>query len=86
MVYIGYAKAPIAYETKYFITKELDIRGSRNALRADFDDVIAYLGAHPGAGELIVSRVVGLQDAPAALEDWHANPGGFTKILVDLRD
>ncbi len=85
VVYIGYAKAPIAYETKYFITKELDIRGSRNALRADFDDVIAYLGAQRGAGEMIVSRVVGLQDAPAALEDWHANPGGFTKILVDLR-
>ncbi len=86
VVYIGYAKAPIAYDTKFFITKEIDIRGSRNALRSDFDDVIAALRAHKGAGDLIVSRVVGLDEAPVALEDWHVNPGGFTKVLVQFGD
>ena len=82
VVYIGYAKAPIAYDTKYFITKELDIRGSRNALRADFDDVVDQLRRQPDAGDLIVSREVSLADAPAALADWHERPGDFTKILV----
>lgn len=85
VVYIGYAKAPIAYDTKYFITKELDIRGSRNALPDDFVDVIDCLKANPGAGDLIVSRVTSLAEAPAALADWHADPGAFTKILVDMR-
>jgi threonine dehydrogenase-like Zn-dependent dehydrogenase len=32
VVYIGYAKEPIAYETRLFVQKELDILGSRNVL------------------------------------------------------
>ena len=36
VVYIGYAKEPVAYETRLFVQKELDILGSRNALPADF--------------------------------------------------
>lgn len=82
VVYIGYAKAPIAYETKFFITKELDIRGSRNALRSDFDDVIDELRNRPEAGDLIVTRTATLAEAAEALADWHARPGDFTKILV----
>ncbi|KQT44347.1 sorbitol dehydrogenase [Devosia sp. Leaf420] len=82
VVYIGYAKAPIAYDTKYFITKELDIRGSRNALRSDFDDVIDELRKRPEAGDLIVTRTATLAEAPEALATWHERPGDFTKILV----
>lgn len=82
VVYIGYAKAPIAYETKVFITKELDIRGSRNALRSDFDDVIDELRKRPDAGDLIVTRTATLDEAAEALADWHERPGDFTKILV----
>ena len=29
VVYIGYAKEPVAYETRLFVQKELDIMGSR---------------------------------------------------------
>jgi len=31
VVYIGYAKEPVSYETRLFVQKELDILGSRNA-------------------------------------------------------
>ncbi|MET3897417.1 2-desacetyl-2-hydroxyethyl bacteriochlorophyllide A dehydrogenase [Devosia sp. UYZn731] len=84
IVYIGYAKHPVEYDTKQFITKELDIRGSRNAMRSDFDDVIAWLTEHPEAGDLIVSATVSLADAPTALARWDSQPGSFTKILVRL--
>ncbi|MBD8065761.1 zinc-binding alcohol dehydrogenase family protein [Devosia sp. PTR5] len=82
VVYIGYAKAPIAYDTKHFITKEIDIRGSRNALPQDFADVVGYLRDHPQAGDRIVSRVVALDAAATALAEWDAAPADFTKILV----
>ena len=36
VVYIGYAKAPVSYETKYFVMKELDILGSRNSTHGGF--------------------------------------------------
>src|SRR5881409_3464016 len=43
VVYIGYAKEPVAYETRLFLQKELDIMGSRNALPEDFHQVIRML-------------------------------------------
>src|SRR5690606_27565928 len=82
VVYVGYAKDPVSYDTKRFLTKELDIRGARNALRSDFDTVIEWLKGHPEAGDLIVTSTVTLADAPAALAQWDKNPGSYTKILV----
>src|SRR4051812_47168662 len=40
VVYLGYAKEEVAYETRLFVQKELDILGSRNALPEDFYAVI----------------------------------------------
>ena len=40
VVYIGYAKDHVSYETRLFVQKELDILGSRNALPQDFKEVI----------------------------------------------
>ncbi len=36
-------KSEVAFQTKYFVQKELDIRGSRNALPTDFRAVIHYM-------------------------------------------
>lgn len=43
VVCIGYAKNEVAFQTKYFVQKELNICGSRNALPADFRGVILSL-------------------------------------------
>lgn len=43
VVCIGYAKNEVAFQTKYFVQKELNICGSRNALPADFRGVINLL-------------------------------------------
>ncbi|MCA9239538.1 MAG: zinc-binding alcohol dehydrogenase family protein [Planctomycetales bacterium] len=84
VVYVGYAKAPVEYETKYFVMKELDIRGSRNALRADFKQVIGMLQKKTLPVDEIVSRTVGLTDACDALAQWAASPSEVTKIHVRL--
>ena len=84
VVYIGYAKDAVAFDTKRFITKEIDIRGSRNALRTDFDDVVTWLRDNPEAGGHIVSATVPLEEAAGKLAEWDARPGDFTKILVSL--
>jgi threonine dehydrogenase-like Zn-dependent dehydrogenase len=82
VVYIGYAQEPVAYETKLFVQKELDILGSRNALPADFKTVIAMLEAKKFPVEETVSAVVALEDAPRILREWSEEPGQFTKIMV----
>ncbi|GAB3318708.1 zinc-binding alcohol dehydrogenase family protein [Larkinella ripae] len=83
VVYIGYAKKPVDYSTGTFVRKEIEILGSRNCL-GDFPDVIRYLESGKFPVDAVVSRVVSLDDAGAALADWSENPGPITKIMVDF--
>jgi len=84
VVYIGYAKEPVAYETRLFVQKELDILGSRNALVEDFAAVIGMLAKRTFPLSALISRVVSLADAPRAFADWAANPAATSKILVTV--
>jgi threonine dehydrogenase-like Zn-dependent dehydrogenase len=86
VVYVGYAKTPVTYETRFFLMKEMDIRGSRGAELGDFHDVIAVLKRRPGIGDLIVSRLAALHEAGDALQDWNADPGAFTKVMIALEE
>ncbi len=82
VVYIGYAKDLVSYETRLFVQKELDILGSRNALPEDFAEVIRMLQQHRFPVKSAISRVVPFADAPAAFTDWSANPAAISKIMI----
>ena len=89
VICIGYAKSDVTFQTKYFVQKELDIRGSRNALPADFRAVIRYLQRVASSPEgnssvldALVSRVVTPDDAAEAMAEWAENPGKVFRILV----
>lgn len=84
VVYLGYAKEPVSYETKLFVQKELDVMGSRNAQPQDFRDAIRLLELHRFPIDQAVSLVVPLEDAANALRSWSENPSRFQKILVSL--
>ena len=84
VVYIGYAKEQVSYETRLFVQKELDILGSRNALPEDFQAVIELLEAKRFPVEKTVSRIVPLEEAGNALRAWSESPASFTKILVEV--
>jgi threonine dehydrogenase-like Zn-dependent dehydrogenase len=84
VVYIGYAKEPVAYETRLFVQKELDILGSRNALPEDFRQVIQMLEQHRFPVEEAVSNTVSIDEAPEVLKAWSENPAAFSKIMISL--
>jgi threonine dehydrogenase-like Zn-dependent dehydrogenase len=84
VVYIGYAKEPVSYETKLFVQKELDILGTRNAQPEDFRSVIAMLEQGRFPVESAVSAIIPLRDAPQALAAWSAEPHRFTKIMITM--
>ena len=84
VVYIGYAKEPVRYETRMFVQKELDIVGSRNAQPADFEAVINLLEGRRFPSDDAVSMVVPLEQAADALRSWSENPSRFRKIMVDM--
>ena len=86
VVYIGYAKAPVTYNTAMFVKKELDICGSRNATVASFQNVIQMMHAGRVPTDALVTRTVDFVEAGTALAAWDANPGSVTRIHVRLGD
>jgi threonine dehydrogenase-like Zn-dependent dehydrogenase len=83
VVCIGYAKSAVEFNTGLFVRKEIEILGSRNCT-TEFPEVIAYLEAGKFPVDDVISKIVSLSDAGAALADWAANPKGITKIMVDF--
>lgn len=79
---IGYAKSDVSLTTRYFVQKELDIRGSRNAMPSDFRAVIRYLERGTCPVDELISAVVAPEEAQAAMTDWDAAPGKVFRILV----
>lgn len=84
VVYIGYAKDPVSYETKFFVMKELDILGSRNATMQNFGEVIKVLESGRYPVKKTITRTVPFSQAGAALAQWAADPGRVTKIHVEI--
>jgi len=84
VVYIGYAKEPVAYETRLFVQKELDILGSRNALPEDFREVIKMLEAGKFPVQDAISSIIALEEVPRALQEWSSDPAKVKKIMVSM--
>ena len=82
VVCIGYAKTEVSFQTKFFVQKELDIRGSRNAQPSDFRAVIHYLQGGNCPVDRLISNEVTPEDAPQAMQQWAETPGKVFRILV----
>lgn len=82
VVCIGYAKNDVSFHTKYFVQKELGIRGSRNATPQDFRAVIRYLERGICPVDKLITKVVSLEEASSAMQWWNENPGKVFRILV----
>ncbi len=83
VVYVGWAKEPVSYESKQFVHKELDILGSRNSL-TEFPAVIDLLSQGRFPVESTISTTVSIDAAGSALRRWSESPESFTKILVEV--
>ena len=82
VICIGYAKTEVSFQTKFFVQKELDIRGSRNAQPSDFRAVIHYLERGTCPVDRLISNEVTPEEAPEAMQQWADNPGKTFRILV----
>ncbi len=81
---IGYAKSDVSFQTKLFVQKELDIRGSRNATPEDFRAVINCIRTNRYPVEKFISRVVAPEGAAEAMKQWSEQPGKVFRILVEF--
>jgi len=83
VVCIGYAKSEVSFETKYFVSKELDIRGSRNALPEDFRAVMEHVKRN-GIPDTLISAVYPPEKAQEAMEYWSENTGIVFRIFIEF--
>ena len=81
---IGYAKSEVSFQTKLFVQKELDIRGSRNATPADFRAVINCVKTNRYPIGKFISNVVSPEGASDAMKKWSEQPGKVFRILVEF--
>lgn len=84
VVYIGYSKQPVTYDTAQFNLKELDIYGSRNATREDFEAVTSHLGRMGTQADVLISHVFPMNEADQALPYWLEHRAETFKIMVEL--
>ncbi|WP_273793406.1 zinc-binding alcohol dehydrogenase family protein [Brucella anthropi] len=82
VVYVGYSKAPVTYQTQFFNLKELDIMGSRNATLADFEAVIAHLEKLGTDADKLISKIFPFDEAEAALPYWDGDRN-VLKIIIE---
>ena len=84
VVCIGYAKADVSFQTKLFVQKELDIRGSRNAEPGDFRAVAKYMATADVPYDKLITKVVKPEQAGETLAWWSENPQKVFRILVEF--
>ena len=84
VVCIGYAKSDVLCRTRLFVQKELDIRGSRNAMPEDFRAVIRYLERGTCPTDRLITKVIQPEEGLETLRWWSENPGKVFRILMDL--
>jgi 2-desacetyl-2-hydroxyethyl bacteriochlorophyllide A dehydrogenase len=84
VVYIGYAKEQVVYESRLFVQKELDILGSRNAQPEDFRDVIRMLEAKRFPVEDAITHTASIDEAPAIFAAWDRDPAHYGKIMIEV--
>ena len=85
VVLIGVSKRNIE---DFFFTiiqkKELNIYGSRNAMKKDFVELIDLVKAGGVDLEKIVTNTYKWTDAPQAFEEFSANAGKMLKVVIDF--
>ncbi len=86
VVCIGYAPGQVQLEARYFVQKELDWQGARNALPEDFAGALQWLRANRQRVPEIVTHTVTMEQAPEILADWSQTPEAFGKIQVEIGD
>ena len=82
VVYIGYAKVPVEYDTSLFVKKEIDIRGSRNALDSEIKEVIKMVASRKIKIENLITQNYLLENLGEAFRFWDKNIDKVTKIII----
>lgn len=86
MVLIGVGKKNLDFNFTMIQKKELNVYGSRNALKKDFEELIDLVKEGKVPLEKIITNIYPFRDAAKAFEDFSNNQGDMLKVLLDFSE
>lgn len=84
VVLIGVGKKNLDFNFTLLQKKELNVFGSRNALKKDFFDLIDMVRNGDVPLEKIVTNVYRFEDAATAFSEFDKNAGSMLKVVLDF--
>ncbi len=84
VVLIGVGKENLDFNFTLIQKKELNIFGSRNALKRDFLELIDLVNKGTVPLEKIITDVYSFDEAPKAFKDFSKNRGSMLKVMLDF--
>jgi threonine dehydrogenase-like Zn-dependent dehydrogenase len=83
-VFVSIVKGTITFEDSDFHRREMTLLGSRNALAADFERVIAAIREGRVPLDRIITHRTTLANAVADLPRWATTKAGLIKALIAI--
>lgn len=83
IVFIGYPKNEVNLDAPLLVRKEVNIYGSRNALRV-FPSVITMFEKKTMPFTDLITKVYSFDQVPEAFKFWDENTGKVSKILIEV--
>ena len=84
MVLIGVGKKNLDFNFTLIQKKELNVFGSRNALKKDFLELIDIVNAGKAPLHKIITNTYAFDAAAKAFDDFAHNPGNMLKVVFDF--
>lgn len=84
VVLIGIGKKNLDFNFTMIQKKELNVFGSRNALKKDFTELIDLVKDSKVDLEKIITNIYPLDEICTALEDFHQNGAKMLKVMIDF--
>lgn len=84
VVLIGIGNSNLDFNFTMIQKKELNVYGSRNALKEDFEQLIDIVGKGKINLEKIISNIYSANDAQKAFKEFEKNSGSMLKVLLQF--
>lgn len=84
VVLIGVGKKNLDFNFTMLQKKELNVFGSRNALKKDFLELIDLVKEGKAPLDKIITNTYKYTDAPAAFAEFDKNAGSMLKVVLDF--
>jgi 2-desacetyl-2-hydroxyethyl bacteriochlorophyllide A dehydrogenase len=84
VVQIGVGKNNLDFNFTLLQKKELNVFGSRNALKKDFEELIDLISQGNFDIEKVITNTYKMEDAPKAWSDFNENAGSMLKVVLEF--